>query len=179
MAFGRGCDGRSVEYIRGNRKVWDGTFRIRRLLLTKCEVPTTYMAEQQELIFPHHEAELAQDEAISGKIPFVKIWMHTGLIFMKEKEKMSKSLGNVVMIKEALKTFSADEIRFHFLKYHYRVQFEHNSDSLSASKAEFGVIKEAAAAVPRSDSRTNSLRNLRRSRCRKRERSLPQGWTTT
>jgi cysteinyl-tRNA synthetase len=122
-----------------------------------------------ELIFPHHEAELAQDEGISGKIPFVKIWMHTGLV-LKEKEKMSKSLGNVVMIKEALKTFSGDEIRFHFLKYHYRLQLEHNPSLLSASKAEFGVIKEAAVAVPRgvfknkinADSASDSLQKSRK-----------------
>jgi cysteinyl-tRNA synthetase len=50
-----------------------------------------------ELIFPHHEAELAQDETLSGEIPFVKVWMHTGLLH-KGQEKMSKSLGNVVTI---------------------------------------------------------------------------------
>ena len=94
-----------------------------------------------ELIFPHHEAELAQDETISGKIPFVKIWMHTGL-FLKGQEKMSKSLGNVVTIKEAMKTFSADEIRFHFLKHHYRDSLEYSPASLNSSKAEFAVVKK-------------------------------------
>ena len=103
-----------------------------------------------ELIFPHHEAELAQDEAISNLIPFVKIWMHTGLL-LKGQEKMSKSLGNVVTIKEAMKKYgNADVIRFHFLKHHYRDSFEFSSAALEASKEEFRLIESAAKAVPRS-----------------------------
>ncbi|MCL4519662.1 MAG: class I tRNA ligase family protein [Thaumarchaeota archaeon] len=96
-----------------------------------------------ELIFPHHEAELAQDEAISGKIPFVKIWMHTGLL-LKGKEKMSKSLGNVIKIREALKKFSADEIRLHFLKHHYRDSFEIDEHSMTVAQEECKKVVEAA-----------------------------------
>jgi len=102
-----------------------------------------------ELIFPHHEAELAQDETISGRIPFVKVWMHTGLLH-KGQEKMSKSLGNVVTIREALKKFvSADVIRFHFLKHHYREAFEFSPSDLQSSKEEFRTVESAARAVPR------------------------------
>lgn len=102
-----------------------------------------------ELIFPHHEAELAQDEAVSGSIPFVRIWMHTGLL-LKGQEKMSKSLGNVVTIREALKKHaSADEIRFHFLKHHYRDSFEFSFSALDQSKEEFQTIRSAALVVPR------------------------------
>ena len=101
-----------------------------------------------ELIFPHHEAELAQDEAISGKIPFVKIWMHTGLL-LKGKEKMSKSLGNVIKIREALKKFSADEIRLHFLKHHYRDSFGINEESISESQEEYRKLLEAAKIITR------------------------------
>ena len=103
-----------------------------------------------ELIFPHHESELAQDEAISGEVPFVKIWMHTGLL-LKGEEKMSKSLGNVITIRQALKKFTADEIRFHFLKHHYRDSFEYDSKSMEKSKEEFKQIIEAAAIAPRSN----------------------------
>jgi len=104
-----------------------------------------------ELIFPHHEAELAQDESISHEIPFVKIWMHTGLL-LKGQEKMSKSLGNVVTIQEALKKFAnADAIRFHFLRHHYREAFEFSPTALLASKDEFGKIEAAAKASPRSE----------------------------
>ena len=102
-----------------------------------------------ELIFPHHEAELAQDEAISNSIPFVKIWMHTGLL-MKGQEKMSKSLGNVITIKEALKKYgNADVIRFHFLKHHYREAFEFSAAALQQSKEEFRVVESAARTIPR------------------------------
>ncbi|HVB12530.1 MAG TPA: cysteine--tRNA ligase [Nitrososphaerales archaeon] len=101
-----------------------------------------------ELIFPHHESELAQDEAISGEIPFVKIWMHSGLL-LKGEEKMSKSLGNVVTIRQALEKFTADEIRFHFLKHHYRDSFEYDSKSMEQSRTEFKQITEAAANAPR------------------------------
>lgn len=103
-----------------------------------------------ELIFPHHESELAQDEALSGEIPFVGIWMHTGLL-LKGQEKMSKSLGNVVTIREALKKYaSADEIRFHFLKRNYRESFEFSIPALEESKQEFrSTIEAAAKKLPR------------------------------
>jgi cysteinyl-tRNA synthetase len=102
-----------------------------------------------ELIFPHHESELAQDEAISGEIPFVKIWMHTGLL-LKGQEKMSKSLGNVVTIREALKKYATgDQIRFHFLKHHYRESFEFSIPALQSSNEEFAVVEAAAKIVPR------------------------------
>lgn len=113
-----------------------------------------------ELIFPHHEAELAQDEAISKQIPFVKIWMHTGLLYQGQ-EKMSKSLGNVVTIREALKKFAtADEIRYYFLKHHYREAFEFSRSDLEASKEEFKIIQSAARAIPRSKIGKGELTSL-------------------
>ncbi|MDG6905376.1 MAG: cysteine--tRNA ligase [Nitrososphaerota archaeon] len=108
-----------------------------------------------ELIFPHHESELAQDEAISGQVPFVKIWMHTGLLH-KGKEKMSKSLGNVITIREALGKFSADEIRFHFLRHHYRESFDYNQKLMEESKSQFTRISEAARIAPKSDEKLQS-----------------------
>lgn len=101
-----------------------------------------------ELVFPHHEAELAQDEAISEVVPFVKIWMHTGLL-RKGHEKMSKSLGNVITIREALKQSDADEIRFYFLSRHYRDEFQYDSESFASSKKKFKVILDAAKVLPK------------------------------
>jgi cysteinyl-tRNA synthetase len=72
-----------------------------------------------ELIFPHHEAEIAQAEALSGKKPFVRFWLHTGLLSVKGK-KMSKSLGNVVRIRDALRPYSASVLRYYFASFHYR-----------------------------------------------------------
>jgi cysteinyl-tRNA synthetase len=72
-----------------------------------------------ELVFPHHEAEMAQGEALSGKRPFVKYWIHTGMLNVGGV-KMSKSLGNVVTIREALATYTAEQLRFFFANTHYR-----------------------------------------------------------
>ncbi len=72
-----------------------------------------------ELMFPHHEAEIAQAEAITGVKPFVRYWIHVGLLTVEGK-KMSKSLGNVVTIREALKKYDANTIRLFILSTHYR-----------------------------------------------------------
>jgi cysteinyl-tRNA synthetase len=72
-----------------------------------------------DLIFPHHEAEIAQMESLEGKHPMVKYWMHTGFLTMKG-EKMSKSLGNFITIREALKTWNRDVLRYFILLSHYR-----------------------------------------------------------
>jgi cysteinyl-tRNA synthetase len=99
-----------------------------------------------ELIFPHHEAELAQDEAISGEIPFVSHWMHTGLL-LNHGEKMSKSLGNDVKIQDVLKNSGADQIRYFFLKKHYRESYDYEEDLLSKSKEEFESVRKAASSL--------------------------------
>ncbi len=72
-----------------------------------------------DLKFPHHEAEIAQQEAASGKTPFVKIWMHAGLLRINDK-KMSKSFGNFISIKEFLRRDNPDAFRFLVLSHHYR-----------------------------------------------------------
>ena len=72
----------------------------------------------QDLIFPHHENEIAQAEALRGK-PFVNYWLHNGFINI-DKEKMSKSLGNFVNIVELLQYYSADAVRLFILQTHYR-----------------------------------------------------------
>ena len=72
-----------------------------------------------ELMFPHHEAEIAQAEAITGVKPFVRYWIHVGLLTVEGK-KMSKSIGNVVTIREALKKYDANTIRLFILSTHYR-----------------------------------------------------------
>lgn len=72
-----------------------------------------------ELIYPHHEAEIAQAESLTGQKPLVRYWVHTRLVNMKG-EKMSKSLGNVVAVRDALRFYTADELRLFFLSTHYR-----------------------------------------------------------
>lgn len=112
-----------------------------------------------ELIFPHHEAELAQDETLSGEIPFVSHWMHTGLL-LKDGEKMSKSLGNVVKIQDALRDYSADEIRYYFLARHYRDSFDLDLKVLSKAKSEVDPLLKAAERVHKDTHHGNELRTL-------------------
>ncbi|MCH8186984.1 MAG: cysteine--tRNA ligase [Chloroflexi bacterium] len=102
----------------------------------------------QDLIFPHHENELAQSESYSNNKPFVRFWMHNGLLRFGE-DKMSKSLGNIISVKEALERFSPDALRLFFLSSHYRsplVYSEHNveaqeraSERLMAALRPFGT----------------------------------------
>lgn len=73
----------------------------------------------EDLIFPHHENEIAQSEAYTGVSPFVRYWVHNGLIQIAE-EKMSKSLGNIVGLSEVLGRFSPDAVRYFMLSTHYR-----------------------------------------------------------
>jgi cysteinyl-tRNA synthetase len=81
-----------------------------------------------DLIFPHHEAEIAQMETISGLRPMVAYWMHTGLLTTGDA-KMSKSVGNLVTIRDALAAASARAIRFAFLSSHYRSPMELTDDT--------------------------------------------------
>lgn len=85
-----------------------------------------------DLIFPHHEAEIAQMEASSGKKPMVRYWMHTGFLNVKG-EKMSKSLGNFITINELLEEYSPDVFRFFVLSTHYRSPIDFSGEILHQS----------------------------------------------
>jgi len=90
-----------------------------------------------DLIFPHHEAEIAQMESASGKKPLVKYWLHTGFINVNTK-KMSKSLGNFKTIRDALDTFNYRVLRYFFVSSHYRSSINYNELSLEQAK---GALK--------------------------------------
>ena len=85
----------------------------------------------EDLIFPHHENEKAQSEAITGK-PFAKYWMHNGLVQILG-DKMSKSVGNIVSVREAVRKFGRDSLRYFFLSKHYRSPVEFSEESLKES----------------------------------------------
>jgi cysteinyl-tRNA synthetase len=87
----------------------------------------------QDLIFPHHENEIAQSESFTGVKPFVKYWMHNGLVQLGE-EKMSKSLGNLITIKQALEKYSSDAIRIFILSSHYRSPLTYSDEGLGAAR---------------------------------------------
>ncbi|MCP4670277.1 MAG: cysteine--tRNA ligase [Desulfobacula sp.] len=82
----------------------------------------------KDLIFPHHENEIAQSEALFGQ-QFVKYWIHNGFVDINN-EKMSKSLGNFTMIKEVLENYSPEVIRMFLLSKHYRSPIDYSEDSM-------------------------------------------------
>ncbi|MDQ4078964.1 MAG: cysteine--tRNA ligase [Chloroflexota bacterium] len=77
----------------------------------------------EDLLFPHHEAEIAQSEKYTAQHPFVRFWMHIAMVRM-DGEKMSKSLGNMVFVRDLLKEYAPDDIRAYLLSHHYRRAFE-------------------------------------------------------
>jgi cysteinyl-tRNA synthetase len=83
-----------------------------------------------DLIFPHHENEIAQSEAYSGVTPMVKYWLHNGFITINQ-EKMSKSLNNFFLVKDILALYSADALRYFLLSTHYRSPLDFSDDRLS------------------------------------------------
>lgn len=94
-----------------------------------------------DLMFPHHEAEIAQMEAASGKSPLVKYWLHTGFLNMRDK-KMSKSLGNFLTIREILEKNNFRVVRFLFLGGHYRSSMEFSEEILEQAKRSLKRVDE-------------------------------------
>jgi len=83
----------------------------------------------KDLIFPHHENEIAQSEGATGQKPFVKYWLHSGLLKVNG-QKMSKSLGNYIELPEAIKKFHPLVLRYFFLKTHYRSPIDFTEKAL-------------------------------------------------
>lgn len=93
----------------------------------------------QDLIFPHHENEIAQAEAYTGISPFSRYWIHTGWVTLN-REKMSKSIGNVFLISEALKVVAPNVLRFFFVETLYSSPLEYNLDQLHQASRAFERI---------------------------------------
>ncbi len=102
----------------------------------------------QDLVFPHHENEIAQSESFTDKKPFVKYWMHNGLVQLGE-EKMSKSLGNLITIREALEKYSADAIRIFVLGSYYRGPLTYSEEALEAAERGVERLRQAAGGEDR------------------------------
>lgn len=92
-----------------------------------------------DLIYPHHESEIAQSEAGTNKKPFVKYWLHTGIVSYQGK-KMSKSLGNLVLVSDLLKKYSPNVIRWMLLSHHYRESWEFHMEELGTAELMFKKI---------------------------------------
>ena len=96
----------------------------------------------QDLIFPHHESELAQSEGATGEAPFVLWWMHTGMLRYRG-EKMSKSVGNLVLVRDLLRSWSGDAIRHYLIAHHYRAELEFDETVLESSAIAAARLRHA------------------------------------
>lgn len=96
-----------------------------------------------DLIYPHHESEIAQSESSSGKVPFVSYWMHVGMLSY-QGEKMSKSLGNLVLVSDLLKTYTPNQIRFLLLSHHYREAWEFKEEEFMRLNFKLAVMEQVA-----------------------------------
>ncbi len=95
----------------------------------------------QDLTFPHHENEIAQSEALTGKT-FAKYWLHNGYINI-DNEKMSKSLGNFVLVHDIIKQYDPRLLRFFMLSVHYRHPINYSEEPLEKTKNAFNRLKTA------------------------------------
>ncbi|PKN00071.1 MAG: cysteine--tRNA ligase [Elusimicrobia bacterium HGW-Elusimicrobia-2] len=103
----------------------------------------------QDLVFPHHENEIAQSEAITGK-PFSRFWLHNGFVTIN-KEKMSKSLNNFFTLRDIYKKFSPQAVRFFLLSQHYRSPIDFSEDALSDAERTLERVNRAFEEKPQQD----------------------------
>jgi L-cysteine:1D-myo-inositol 2-amino-2-deoxy-alpha-D-glucopyranoside ligase len=99
-----------------------------------------------DLIFPHHECEVAQSEGVCSARPFVKIWMHSGMVYL-DGEKMSKSLGNMVFVGDLVKEHGSDAVRLYLAGCHYRDDLFYDRQALESAGQ---LAKGLAASAGRS-----------------------------
>lgn len=112
----------------------------------------------QDLAFPHHENEIAQSEALTGK-PFARYWLHNGYINI-DNEKMSKSLGNFVLVHDIIKEIDPKVLRFFMLSVQYRHPINYNKELLDSAAASLERIKTAYENIKhRKQSSTNLTEN--------------------
>jgi cysteinyl-tRNA synthetase len=98
-----------------------------------------------DLVFPHHECEIAQTVNFTGESYFARIWMHTAMVGY-EGEKMSKSLGNLVMVSDLLKKYTPDSLRLYLAKHHYRAPWEFTYTDLEYSLSQCAHMIQAVNA---------------------------------
>ena len=109
-----------------------------------------------DLAFPHHACEIAQSEHFTGKAPFSRIWMHTGMVH-QDGEKMSKSLGNLTLVSDLLKDYSANAIRVTLLNHHYRYPWECFPEDLQVATETVGLFEQVRTLVGTHTDGTDSL----------------------
>jgi cysteinyl-tRNA synthetase len=109
-----------------------------------------------DLAFPHHTCEIAQSEHFTGKAPFSRFWMHTGMVH-QDGEKMSKSLGNLTLVSDLLRDYDADAIRVTLLNHHYRYPWECFPEDLQVATETVGLFQQVRALAGERTEGTDSL----------------------
>ncbi|MEO5987083.1 MAG: cysteine--tRNA ligase [Candidatus Limnocylindria bacterium] len=99
-----------------------------------------------DLLFPHHESELAQSENATGDRPAIAFWTHAGMLGY-EGHKMSKSLGNLVLVRNLLCTYPGDAIRHYLVSHHYRSEIEFVETDMEASSAAAVLLRQACLRI--------------------------------
>ena len=112
-----------------------------------------------DLIYPHHECEIAQSEACTGSRPFARFWVHVAMVRL-DGEKMSKSLGNLVFVRELLERYVPDALRLYLLRCHYRDPLDYDEADLKA--AESLAERLAAASSGPASPQSNAADDYRR-----------------
>ncbi|HEY6203939.1 MAG TPA: cysteine--tRNA ligase [Candidatus Limnocylindria bacterium] len=100
-----------------------------------------------DLVYPHHENEIAQSECTTGQRPFVGWWMHSGPVRLEAK-KMSKSLGNMIFVRTALETTTRQALRLYLLDSHYRRPFDHDEEKLVRAGERAAALADALGRGP-------------------------------
>ncbi len=108
-----------------------------------------------DLIFPHHENEIAQSEAFTGKNPFTKYWLHAGLLTING-QKMAHSTGNFITIEDILKEYSGPVLRLYLLSVHYRSPLSYAPDNLEQARAGMARLTGALRVQPEGDGVTDA-----------------------
>ena len=98
----------------------------------------------QDLVFPHHENEIAQSESYDEGKPMARFWVHNGLLRLGD-DKMSKSLGNIITLGEALRRYSSDALRLFFLSSHYRSPLTYSDEAVASQERASERLRNAAA----------------------------------
>lgn len=107
-----------------------------------------------ELAFPHHEAEIAQAEATTGKKPYVKYWVHTGVLTIK-KEKMAKSKGNFIRLADALEKHEPEVLRMWIASTHYRKPLDYNERDVENARKKVEKLTSTLARIEEASERPN------------------------
>lgn len=97
-----------------------------------------------DLVFPHHEAEIAQSEQLTRQGPFARFWLHTGMVGL-DGVKMSKSLGNLVFARDLLERFEGAAVRTYLLAHHYRATWGYDEDEMAAAADRVKVWQAVAS----------------------------------